>query len=61
MSKTPETDAKIIQMLSPLQSGTIDVVPAYVSRQIEENRDILRKQLLEMASATKNKNPSDNV
>jgi len=45
MSETPETNKAAFPILSPLQSGTMDVVAAEVARKLERERDELRDKL----------------
>jgi hypothetical protein len=45
MSETPETNKAAFPILSPLQSGTMDVVAAEVARKLERERDELREAL----------------
>lgn len=49
MSNTPETDKRVIQMLSPLQSGTMDVVVASFARELEADRNVWRTKFFELA------------
>jgi len=45
MSDAPRTDERVILMLSPLQSGTMEVVHADLARQLEQELTAARKEI----------------
>lgn len=56
--QTPETDHAAFPILSPMQSGTEDVVRAELARRLERQRDELAEALRELRSAVTATYPS---